>query len=315
MKKIIRISLFVLGGIAALVAGFVLFIQLRGIPKYDVTDPGITITGDSTMVAHGARIANNLCVECHLNRSTMQLTGAYLPDVAAFGVIRAANITHDKEYGIGSWTDGQLLNLLRTGVKKDGQYAPPYMPKFLHMSDYDLHSIIAWLKSDDPRLLVEGVPDTACEPNFLAKFLCFVAFKPLPFPEKPILTPDTSDKVSFGKYLVQGRYECWACHSKSFETMNILEPEKTPGFLAGGNPIPDKEGKIVYSANLTPDAKTGIGNYSEEGFINCIKYGKRQDNTSNRYPMLPYTHMSDYEASSIFAYLKSLPAVTNKITR
>ena len=317
MKKILK-YLGILIAIVVLGAGaFALYINIDGIPTYPklVKDPGITLKGDSAMLEIGERLASMLCGQCHLNRETGVLTGQYMPDVAQFGKTYSANITQDKTYGIGARTDGEILYLLRTGVKWNGDYLPPWMPKFVHMSDYDLQSVIWWLRSDDPRLKATPEAATKSQPNFLAKFLTHVAFKPLPYPDLEITAPDTSDHVAYGKYIVQGKIECWACHSASFKTLNIMEPGKTPGYMAGGNPIPNEEGKIIYSANLTPDDSTGIGKWSEEEFVKALRFGMRPDGTTNRYPMVPYSRMYDWEARAIFAYLKSLPPVHNPIQR
>lgn len=317
MKKLLKLFLILVLIAVICAATFYTYISIDGIPKYPelVKDPGITIQGDSLMIANGERLASMLCVECHMNRVTNILSGEHMPDAAAFGNIYSANITQDRENGIGNWTDGQLIYFLRTGVKPNGNYAPPYMPKFAHMSDDDLYNVIAWLHSDDPRVKATTTPTIKPEPNFLAKFLSHVAFKPLPYPDKKIVAPDTADHVAYGKYVVQGKIECFACHSASFKTMNILEPEKSEGYMAGGNPIPDADGKIIFSANLTPDEETGIGNWTEAQFINALKYGLRPDATVNRYPMVPYTRMTDYEAKCVYAYLKTLAPVKNPIAR
>jgi cytochrome c2 len=76
------------------------------------------------------------------------MTGKELPEMAELGKIYSKNITHDPLSGIGKWTDGELYSFMRTGIKPDGQYVPIYMPKFPLMSDEDLKSVIAWLRSD-----------------------------------------------------------------------------------------------------------------------------------------------------------------------
>jgi len=95
--------------------------------------------------------------------------------------------------------------------------------------------------------------------------------------------------------------------------MNIMEPEKTPGYFSGGNAMTDEEGKIILTRNLTPDKETGIGNWTEDQFIKAVKYGQREGKPALRRPMVPFTAMTDEEASAIFAYLKTLPAIRHNI--
>ena len=73
-------------------------------------------------------------------------------------------------------TDSELIYLLRTGIKKDGKYAPPYMAKLPNMADEDIDAIISFLRSDDPMMKADATPDQPCEPSFLTKLLCRVAF-------------------------------------------------------------------------------------------------------------------------------------------
>jgi hypothetical protein len=315
MKLLLRIIGFLVLLVIVGALGFFLFIEIRGIPKFEAKVPDVKIKPDSAMVANGGRLAKMLCKECHYNPATGKLSGAFMPDAASFGKIWSRNITQDKENGIGDWSDGQIMYLLRTGIKRDGNYAPPYMVKLVHMSDYDVKSIISWLHSNDPLVQPASNPDTTSQPNFLAKFLCFVAFKPVPYPTEEIKGPDTTNMVEYGKYVVNGKIECWACHSKSFSAMNIEQPTLTEGYMGGGNPIPDIHGNTVISANLTPDLETGIGNWTEEQFIKAVKFGIRPDGSTNRYPMTPFTLMTDYEAKCILAYLKTLKPIKNKIER
>jgi len=149
----------------------------------------------------------------------------------------------------------------------------------------------------------------------MTKFLCTVAFKPLTYPDKPTFAPDTSNHVALGKYLATAKIECFACNSGSFRTMNIEVPEKSEGYMAGGNPIPGHGGMLITSANLTPNKKTGIGSWTADQFVRAVKYGNRPDGTSNREPMPPFANMTDQEAHAVFAYLNTLPPVSNKVER
>src|SRR6478672_9085483 len=137
------------------------------------------------------------------------------------------------------------------------------MVKLPNLSDEDLFSIIAFLRSDDPLVYAADVdPPGTTTPSFLTKFLSHVAFKPLPYPSQPIQAPAATDKIARGRYLVAG-LDCFPCHSADFKTMNVLAPEKSPGYMGGGNLVNDLRGKPIYSANLTSDVETGIGKWSE----------------------------------------------------
>jgi hypothetical protein len=77
--------------------------------------------------------------------------------------------------------------------------------------------------------------------------------------------------------------------------------------------MPNKEGEIVYTRNLTPDKETGLGNWTEEQFIKAVKHGLRDGKPALQYPMTPYTLLTDEEASAIWAYLQTIPAIHHDI--
>jgi mono/diheme cytochrome c family protein len=77
--------------------------------------------------------------------------------------------------------------------------------------------------------------------------------------------------------------------------------------------MPDLGGKIVPTANLTPDGETGIGRWTGDEFRRALKEGIRPDNRPLRYPMVPYRPLTDEEADAIFAYLRSVPPVRNRV--
>lgn len=314
MKTLLKILLGVLALAVLIFAGGAAKIHFSGIPSYEVNDVEYHAKATPENLQRGKQLVLTLCANCHRDPESGLLVGKEMKDAADFGLVYSQNITQDKEHGIGAWSDGDLLRLLRTGVLPNGRYTPPYMVKLPHMADEDLEAIIAFLRSDDPLVAPQAIPDKACEPNFLNKFLCNVAFKPLPMPEKIIEMPDTTDKVAWGKYLTVN-LDCWACHSQSFEVLNIAEPEKTPGYLGGGNPIPNMDGKRIVSSNISSDEETGIGNWTAEAFVRAVKFGLKDGEEALRYPMVPFTHISDAEAAAIFAYLQSVPPVKNKVLR
>jgi mono/diheme cytochrome c family protein len=295
-------------------AGFS-FIEARGIPSYETKKVDFVLKSTPESVERGKKIALLLCAGCHRNNQTGKLTGMRLTGVPKeFGPAYSQNITQDKTYGIGSWTDGEIVYLLRTGIKRDGKYSPPYMAKLPHLADEDMNAILSFLHSNDPLVTASATPDQPCDPSFLTKFLCMVAFKPFKMPDHKIEMPDSNNAVALGKYLVYN-LECFTCHSADFKTDNWEEPELSKGYLGGGNKPLSREGKIILSQNLTPDKETGIGNWTEERFINAVKYGTMENDKALRDPMQPFIYLTDKEAKAIYAYLKTVPPLTNKVPR
>jgi cytochrome c2 len=280
--------------------------------RHDLHKINFKVAVTPERVARGQKIASVLCVECHQGDNG-KLTGKELTDIPKeFGKIFSKNITNHPKAGIGNWTDADIYYLLRTGIGKDGKYIPPYMVKFPLAADEDLYDIIAWLRSDKPALQAsDRVPPTS-EPSMLTKILCNFVFKPLPMPSNPIALPDTTNEMIWGKYLVTAIYHCSDCHSADFKTNNELNPEKSIGFCGGGNPLLNKEGKVVKSSNIT-FSKNGIGNYSLNEFANVLRNGKKPNDTQIQYPMIPYSNLTDNEVSAIYAYLKSIPIISQEV--
>jgi mono/diheme cytochrome c family protein len=310
----------ILGGIVLLlvlvVGGFAAFVAIDGVPKYKTNPPDLKVESTPERVARGKLIANMLCSQCHLDNATGRLTGHRLPDLPPeFGVAYSKNITHDKNVGIGSWTDGEIAFLLRTGIRRDGQYTPPWMPKLHSIAEEDIHSIIAFLRSDDSLVMADATPDHEAEPSFLAKFLCHVAFKPFPYPDRVIVPPDSNDKVKYGRYLAVEAFDCFPCHAGDFKKMNEKEPEKSFMYFAGGNLMPDLGGNMRVTANLTPDPETGIGKWSEADFVKAVREGIRPDGRVLRYPMARASELTESEVKAIYAYLKTVPPIRHELDR
>lgn len=72
-----------------------------------------------------------------------------------------------------------------------------------------------------------------------------------------------------------------------------------------------------YAANLTPDS-TGLGAWSEEQFLTCIRKGISKGVEGSR-PLMPpmpvagINNMTDDELKAIFAYLKTIKPIQNAV--
>jgi mono/diheme cytochrome c family protein len=116
-----------------------------------------------------------------------------------------------------------------------------------------------------------------------------------------ILAADVDLQIVRGEYLALAG-NCASCHTTA-----------NGGFMAGGLAFETPFGRI-YSTNITPDADTGIGNWTGEQFLNSMRRGVRP-NGEHLYPVFPYTaftKISDEDVVALFAYLKSIPAVNQQ---
>ena len=73
---------------------------------------------------------------------------------------------------------------------------------------------------------------------------------------------------------------------------------------------------VSFTANLTPDKETGLGDWTEEQFIATMRTGKHQGKGRPLLPPMPYPvvgALTDPEIKALWAYLRSLPPVKNRV--
>lgn len=313
MPKVLKYLLWLLGGLALLLGLAAAYISLAPLPTYEPNIPNeVTIPyGDSVALAQGARIVSMTCVNCHQNEDGT-LTGQRIPEKEV-GEFYIPNITNDPESGIGRYTDEELVHLLRTGIRPDGSLLVSIMPQFFKMADEDLYSVIAYLRSDAPR--VQPVTKTwpKNKPSILVKGLMHLVFKPAPMPDGPVAPPPTDDLIARGEYLANAIYDCYQCHSASFTTNNGQKPALSEGYYGGGNPILGKTGEVALSANLTMHPEYGLGEWTLEDFGKAIRQMLRPDGQMLTSSMPPFTALKDDEVAAIWAFLQSLPVQDNNV--
>lgn len=314
MRKFFRRLLVIIVVIIILVGAFAAFISMKGVPKYQAKTVDLKVETTPARVERGRQLSAMLCNDCHMNDKTQKLTGRRMGELPQFGTVYSRNITNDPVHGIGKMTDGQVYYLLRTGVRPDGRFLP-IMAKLQKMSDEDLHSIIAFLRSDNQLVQADPTPDVDSKYSFLAKFLTNMKLvKPMPF-HHSVPEPDTIDKVTWGEYVSLYRVECYTCHSRDFTTDDFINPEKSKGFFGGGNKFAMPDGSTMHSLNITMDDETGIGRWTEDQFVKAVKTGIVPSGPALRPPMKPFVYLSDGEVRAIYAYLKTIPKIRNKVDR
>ena len=73
---------------------------------------------------------------------------------------------------------------------------------------------------------------------------------------------------------------------------------------------------VSFTANLTPDRETGLGKWTERTFIDTIRTGRHLGRGREILPPMPiavYQNFTDADLAAIFAYLRTIPAVKNRV--
>jgi hypothetical protein len=72
---------------------------------------------------------------------------------------------------------------------------------------------------------------------------------------------------------------------------------------------------VSFSRNLTPDADTGLGTWTEADFIKAMRTGHKP-NGAVMLPPMPwpaYAHATDEDLQALWAYLRSLAPIKNAV--
>lgn len=318
MKKwILRILSLVVVVVAALLA----YVKL-GLPNVGKAED-IRIESTPEMVKRGEYLANHVCVciDCHSKRDFSKFSGPIVPGTIGMGgeaftpafgfpgTFYSKNIT---PYNLSKWTDGEIFRAITTGVTKDGKAIFPVMPyhNFGHMDREDVLAIIAYLRTLPS--IKNDVPDS--KPDFPMNFI----INTIPVKAELSTRPSKDNILDYGKYMVTTA-SCSECHT------NVIKGKPVEGMnFAGGREFDLPDGKKIFSANITPDKETGIGYWTEESFIAKFKAFEDASKLSsykspNDYqslmPWNMYAGMDTTDLKAIFAYLKTLKAIPNKVTK
>jgi hypothetical protein len=263
----------------------------------------------------------SVCLDCHSDHLVKFSTpvkpgsegqGGYIFDknIGFPGVVAAQNITSDAEFGLGNWTDGEIIRAVREGVDKKGEALFPMMPyeHFRNMSDDDVKSVVVYLRT--LKSIHSGVP---------AKHIDFPVNLMIKFAPKPVdgvvTSPDPHDSAAYGKYLttIGGCYECHTPH----DDHNALVADKP---FAGGWEMKGPWGRN-YTANLTP-AGAYMSHATKEEFLGRFKAFASMDANSapdapaghnTVMPWIAFAGMTDNDLGAIYDYLKTVKPIENKV--
>ena len=123
-----------------------------------------------------------------------------------------------------------------------------------------------------------------------------------------------------GEYIANNVALCIHCHSQADDTK--FSGPLVPGTEGGGGyaftPGHGVPG-TVFGRNITPDAETGIGNWSLEQFKTALTKGKYKGLDDGRMllppmPWINYVNMKDADVKAIYSYLMSIKPVKNVVS-
>lgn len=318
MKKwLVRI----LGAVLSLVllAVGALVVKFYGLSPKSRPAPDVKAPTTPEAISRGKYLVDNVaaCLGCHSKVdegapgepivSGMAGSGRDFGPVKGLGHMRAPNLSSDKRFGIGAFTDGEVLRAMREGIGKDGRALFPQMPYQTYaetLSDDDALAIIAYLRT---------LPPVAADPGrFELDFPVSMFIRAAPKPvESPIKSaPAPSDKLARGRWLLKAG-SCNDCHD-TVDGHHAKIPGKA---LAGGQSFPLPGGKgVAMASNITSDPATGIGAYSDEDLRRVFDEGK---NKAGRFlyvmPWRYYGGMTREDKDALIAALREVPAVPNLV--
>jgi mono/diheme cytochrome c family protein len=320
MAKVFRWLGFGVAGLLALaVAGFAYFMV-----AYPKVPPAadITVAKSDAKLERGRYLAEHVavCVDCHSQRDWTRFSGPVIPssfgqggerfghELGFPGDLIASNITPS---ALGSWSDGELLRALTSGVSADGHALFPFMNwiNYGKLCRDDLEALITYVRS------LTAIPNPT--PPTKLDFPVNLIVRSLPF-ERPLVEtcPDPKDTVAHGRYLVETA-GCFDCHTQRLGP----EPNLALSFAGGVDlPVPTG-GKSMKSKNITPDA-SGIGGWSREAFIARFAMYRlpenvpsvSKDDLSTYMPWSMYAFMTDEDLGAIYDFLRTVKPVKSSDT-
>lgn len=321
MKKILKIIGILL---VVVVAGVGSLIGYATMMLPDVGPaPELKVEATPGRLARGEYLAYAVCgcMDCHSQRDWTKFSG---PLVA--GTLGRGGETFDQKFGfpgayysrnitpmgLARYTDGELYRVITTGVTKEGKAMFPVMPytHYAVMDPEDIYSIIAYVRSI-PSITNEVKPS-------VSDFPMSIIINTIPKKVPAGKLPERSDKVAYGAYLVNAG-GCNECHTRDKMGQIIKELE-----FSGGREFRMPDGSVARSSNITPDKKTGIGNWTEEMFISRFRayadsaYVPPHVAPGEYNTLMPWTmygKMTPEDLAAIYAYLMRVKPIENAVIK
>ena len=241
------------------------------------------------------------CATCHTADPAKPFAGGKRIGTP-FGGVYSANLTPDRDTGLGAWSDEDFVRAFRYGIAPDGsRYYPafPY-PHFTKLIRPDILAIRAYLDTLPPVRNTPPPPQLRWPLNYrvVMRVWNFAFFRP------GIFEPDQNKSVEWnrGGYLVEGAAHCGACHTPR----NFFGAEKRGQKLAGA-PVDG-----WFAPRLDGAERSGLKSWSVEDIAEYLQSG-RNGHSHASGPMADVvlnstSRIGEADVRAIAVYLKDLPA-------
>lgn len=318
-----KIAVNIIGGLVALLlvaAAAGLGYLYYAFPNVPVATSRIEVTPER--LARGKYLNDHVvgCTTCHTERDWTKYSDPVKPErlgaggesfnLGPAGMLYSQNIT---PAAIGSWTDGELVRAVTAGVSQDGTALFPLMP-YPHygvMAEDDVHAVLAYIRS------LKAI-DNAAVPGRTLSFPLNLMVRTMPGAASHQPRPSPQDQIAYGRYMTRIAL-CSDCHTPIDDRGTPLPAMD----FAGGMEFYET-GYRVRSANITPDADTGIGTWTEQQFIDKFKafehaapatLGDAERRQNTVMPLTAYAGMTREDLAAIYAFLRSQKPVVNRVNR
>jgi mono/diheme cytochrome c family protein len=237
------------------------------------------------------------CAACHTAPGGQPFAGGLALETP-FGKIITANITPDRETGIGSWTNEEFLSALHEGRGHNGKRLYPAMPypAYTKLSDDDVLAIRAYLETVEPVRNPVNSNQLPFPFNIRQAMMFWNALNFRPGRYQP--NPQKSSEWNRGAYIVEAAAHCGTCHTPK----TMLGSDMTGRPLAGGT----LQG--WFAPNITNNPHKGIGGWSKDELVQYLQTGTNKWTLASGPMAEAVTHstsrITDEDISAIATYLK-----------
>lgn len=247
----------------------------------------VSIAQTPERVARGEHIALVMCALCHSTDNSLPLSGGndfFKEAPLPFGTMAAPNLTPGGR--ILQFSDADLVRIVRIGVEPSGRWTMMGSFPAHNLSDEDLQSVIAYLRSA-PAVQKETPP-----PEYSPLFVLFASLGVLPLSVpstvQPVSAPPKAPTAAYGEY-VKNFMDCKGCHG--------------PTLSADGGTFSPRN-----AANLTQI----VPKWSKDDFFQAMRTGVDVSGHQIQPPM-PWQQigkLDDVELEALYQYLHALTPVT-----